>query len=201
MRSWQFLTLALAGFLLASPFARAQDVAVRMAVCNPGKVFDGMDEKRALEEKMKNERDKINLEVSRRRAEVEEIKKQLSELKPDTPIYKEKSQLLLQKAIDFEVWARLTEAEMARAEKETIKSLFEKIREATKEVAESKKIDLVLSERRPDLSDNATAKLTPDQLRQMINASDVLYSTTKADITDAVILVLNKKYASGAAKQ
>lgn len=199
MRNWQLMTLALAGFLLASPLAGAQEAAIKMAVCNPGKVFDGMDEKRAVEEKMKNDRDKINLEVSRRRAEVEEIKKQLSELKPDSVQYKEKSQLLLQKAIDFEVWARLTEAELARAEKETIKSLFEKIREATKEVADSKKIDLVLAERRPDLSAN-TEKLTPDQLRQMINASDVLYSNEKADITGAVIMALNKKYAAGAGK-
>jgi len=101
----------------------------------------------------------------------------------------------MEKAVQFEVWARMKEAEMLRSEKEQIKALYEKIRDACKEYATEKKLDLILAERKPELQN--MEKLTADQVRQVISANDVLYANEKADITQEIILRVNKKYAAG----
>jgi Skp family chaperone for outer membrane proteins len=197
MFSWRLIPLTLASILFAVPLARAQEGTVRVATCNPAKVFEGMDERKAVQDKMNIEREKIKVEVQRRKAEVDQIRLQRDELNPKSQQWKEKSRLLMEKAVDFEVWAKLTEQEVARAEKEQVQTLYERIREGVKEVAEAKKIDLVQAERRPDLTAAGVEQLTPDQFRNLISQIDVLYANEKADITQAVIVAVNKKYATG----
>ena len=41
--------------------------------------------------------------------------------------------------------------------------------------------------------------LNADQYKQYINQIDVLFANDKADVTQAVVLLMNKKYATGAA--
>ena len=127
----------------------AQEGADRVAVCNPSIVFQGMDERKAIEDRMKGDVEKFKIEAARRRAEVEEIGKQRNELKPGSAQYNEKNKVLMQKAIEFRAWVQVNEAEIMRAEMENTRYLYDKIAEACKEIAESRKIDLVLAERRP----------------------------------------------------
>jgi Skp family chaperone for outer membrane proteins len=87
-----------------------------------------------------------------------------------------------------------------RAEMENTRNLYEKIADACKEVAESRKIDLVLAERRPELPEDID-QLKPEQVRQILSQRDVLYVNKIADITEAVVLVVNKKHAVGATGQ
>src|SRR6266566_5414989 len=104
---------------------------------------------------------------------------------------------MMEKAVQFEVWARVKEAEMLRTEKEQIKALYEKIRDACKEYATEKKLDLILAERKPELQNQNMEKMTADQLRGIISQNDVLYANEKADVTQEIILRVNKKYAAG----
>jgi len=195
MRFWHVLALAAAAMLLPSATLKAQE-AVKVGVCNPAKVFEQMDERKVIEDKMKSERDKATAEVQRRKNEVEDIQRQRNELRPESAIFQEKTNQMMEKAVQFEVWARMKEAEMGRTEKEQIKALYEKIRDTCKEVAVEKKLDLILAERKPELPPNME-KLTADQVRQIISANDVLYANEKADITQEVIMRINKKYAAG----
>ena len=192
------VTAAFAALLFALP-AAAQDM-VRVSVCNPSKVFEQIDERKAIETQVNNDRERIKVEAQRRKLEIEELQRQMREVNPGSDLYKEKNEQLLKKAIEFDVWAKLTEQSLQRMEKELLRNLYDKIREATKEVAEAKKIDLVLSERRPDLSGNRIDAMTPEQVRAAIATTDVLYSSPKADITADVVLLLNKKFATGEKK-
>jgi Skp family chaperone for outer membrane proteins len=191
----RLLALAALAMLLPAAAASAQE-AIKIAVCNPAKVFEQMDERKVIEDRMKSERDKAQGEVAKKKQEVEDLQRQRNELKPDSAIFQEKTNQIMEKAVQFEVWARLKEAEMARTEKEQIKNLYEKIRDACKDVATEKKIDLILAERKPELPPNME-KLTADQVRQIISANDVLYSNDKVDITQQVIMKINQKYAAG----
>jgi Skp family chaperone for outer membrane proteins len=183
--------------LVAANGARAQAGSERVAICNPSVVFQGMDERKAIEDRIKGDVEKFKIEGARRRAEVEEIGKQRNELKPGSAQYNEKNKVLMQKAIEFRAWVQVNEAEMMRAEMENTRYLYDKIADACREVAESRKIDLVLAERRPELPENFD-QLKPEQVRQILSQRDVLYASKVADITDAVVLLLNKKYAVGA---
>jgi Skp family chaperone for outer membrane proteins len=160
---WHVLALAAAAMLLPSATLKAQE-AVKVGVCNPAKVFEQMDERKVIEDKMKSERDKAQAEVARRKNEVEDIQRQRNELRPESAIFQEKTNQMMEKAVQFEVWARMKEAEMGRTEKEQIKTLYEKIRDSCKEVATEKKLDLILAERKPELPPNME-KLTADQVR------------------------------------
>jgi Skp family chaperone for outer membrane proteins len=186
--------LAFAAALMAGP-ALAQEGTVKVATCNPAKVFEGMDERKVIEKTMKDERDKIEAEGKRRKAEIDQKVAERQGIKPDSDLYKQKNQEIMTLAVNLEVWVRLQQEEMARAEKDNIRSLFDKIKGAVKEVAEQKKIDLVLSERKPELPADLS-QLKADQVRALLSQTDVLYSNDKVDITDAVVAILNKKFAT-----
>ena len=195
------LTVAVLGAMfVACGSASAQEGADRVAICNPSVVFQGMDERKAIEDRMKGEHEKIKGDLGRRRAEVEEQRKLRDELKRGSAQYAEKNRIFLQKAMEFQAAVKIAEAEVARAEMENTRNLYDKIADACKEIAESRKIDLVLAERRPELPEEIEA-LKPEQLRQILSQRDVLYVSKVADITEAVVLLLNKKYAVGAAGQ
>lgn len=158
--------MALAAALMAGP-ALAQEGTVKVATCNPAKVFEQMDERKVIEKTMKDERDKIEAEGKRRAAEIDQKKNELVGLKPDSDLYRKKNQEILEAAIQLRIWAELQQAEMLRVEKENIRSLFDKIKGAVKEVAEAKKLDLVLAERKAELPADLS-QLKPNDLRDPV---------------------------------
>jgi len=195
----RYFAVNVAGLALVAAAAAAQEGGIRVAVCNPARVFEQMDERKVIQDRLNNDREKLKVEAARRKLEIQEMIKDRDNLKPDSPQYQEKNEAIMRRTVEFEVWARLREQEMIRAEKEHIKALFDKIRAAAKEEAEARKIDLVLAERKPELGD--MANLTPDQVRAALGQTDVLYSNERVDITSAVVLRLNKAYATGGEKK
>ncbi len=195
MRIWHVFALAAVAMLLPTSVLKAQET-VKIGVCNPAKVFESMDERKVIEDKMKSERDKAAGEVNRRKQEVEDLQRQRNELRPESAIFQEKTNQMMEKAVQFEVWARMKQAEMDRGEKESIKLLYDKIRDACKEIALEKKLDLILAEHKPELPPNME-NVKVEVIRQMISANDVLYANEKADITQMVLMRVNQKYAAG----
>src|SRR5258706_1586386 len=194
MRIWHVFALAAVAMLLPTSVLKAQET-VKIGVCNPAKVFESMDERKVIEDKMKSERDKAAGEVNRRKQEVEDLQRQRNELRPESAIFQEKTNQMMEKAVQFEVWARMKQAEMDRGEKESIKLLYDKIRDACKEIALEKKLDLILAEHKPELPPNME-NVKVEVIRQMISANDVLYANEKADITQLVLIRVNQKYAA-----
>jgi Skp family chaperone for outer membrane proteins len=184
--------------LLAASAARAQEGGTRIGSCNPSKVFLDLDERKAIDDKLVDERKKFTIEVDKKKAELNSIEQDRDQLKPESAAYRDKSDQLLEKSIQFNVWGQLKEAQMLRQGKDYTKSLYDKIRAACKEVALEKKLDLVLAERRPELPPNMD-KLTLEQVRGVLSQNDTLYINDKVDITQAVILLMNKKYAAAQA--
>jgi Skp family chaperone for outer membrane proteins len=190
---------AAALLLLAAPLARAQDAGTRIAVCNPQRVFDKMQEKKVIQDRLNSEREKMKAEAMRRQNDIKAKIQQRNELKQGSSLYESKSNEIMQDTVQYEVWARLTEANMARQEKDQITQLYDKIRDACTEVAKERKLDLVLTERRPELTPEDREKLNPKQLGEVMGQFNVLFVGEKADITDAVVLVLDRKFNAGAA--
>jgi Skp family chaperone for outer membrane proteins len=118
--------------LLLGGIARAQDQSLKIGVCNPNRVWEGMEERKKIQEATVAKRDSLKIEAARRQTEVNELKKQRDALKPESAQYREKSKLVAEKEIEFAVWLRVTDMDLAREEKEQIKALFERITEATR---------------------------------------------------------------------
>lgn len=185
--------VSLAAVALVATAAHAQ---TNVGVCNPNKVFEKLDERKVILDGMQQRKARIDAEVKQRQDEAREIERQRNDMKPGTPQWDEKNNLLMQKAVEFEVWGKLQQANMARQEKQLVVDLYNKIRTATKTVAQAKKLDIVLAERRPELPPNMD-QLTPDQVRALISQHDVLFMEEKVDITMDVVAQLNKDFATG----
>ena len=194
----RMIPMVAAASMLVTAAVSAQDAQpLKIALCNPAKVFEKMAERKAVEDRIRAERERVQREDTQKKAEITELRNQLPNLKPGTAPFAAKQKEVLEKLIEHEVWQKLKQAELARLEKEQIKGMFDKIADAAKDVAVARKIDVVFAERRPEL-ENAMEQLTPDQVRQLLGQRDVLYANEKADITDAVALEVDKKYAAGA---
>jgi Skp family chaperone for outer membrane proteins len=189
--------IALSAVALLSPagFAAAQD-GPKIATVNPAKVFNEMQETKDLKQKMENDRQAIQAEGKRRAEELEEAKKARAMLLEGSEDFNKKNQDMIKKAVELQVWQELIKADLARQQKSQMKNLFEKIEQATKEVAEAKKLDLVIVEQKIELptDPNTMEQINVDQLRGLINQRTVLYSNGKFDITNDVLANVDAKY-------
>jgi Skp family chaperone for outer membrane proteins len=191
-RSILAFAFAAVSALVAAPFAAAQDVP-RIAVVNPAKVFNEMQETKDLKQKMEADRKTITDEGQRRGQEVEDAKKRRALFNEGTEDFNKANKEYLEKVISAQAWQELIKADLQRQQKSQMKSLFEKIEQATKEVAEAKKLDLVLVEQKTDLPSDLD-QINVDQLRGLINQRTVLYSNGKFDITNDVLARVDAKY-------
>lgn len=209
-------TLALAALtsLAVAPFASAQqpggaqpagsaavDGAQRVAVCNPVRVFLTIDEKKALDERWRSQAEGVQNQVQNFQTQLRELERQRNDLKPDSAQWQEKNNQFMTKAVEFDVWGRLKQAELERMRKDQTRAMFDRISEACRTVALQRKIDLVVAERRPEIPADMT-KVTIEQLQQALASRDVLYmDANRVDITDLVVAELNRLYALPPAAQ
>jgi Skp family chaperone for outer membrane proteins len=196
-RSLCAVALSAIALVLPARLASAQE-GPRIGIVNPAKIFNEMQETKDLKQKMESDRQAIQAEAKRRADDLEEAKKARALFTEGTEDFNKKNQEMIRKAVELQVWQEMIKADLARQQKTQMKNLFEKIEAATKEVAESKKLDLVLVEQKIDLpSDpNTMEQINVDQLRNLINQRSVMYSNGKFDITNDVLANVDAKYKS-----
>src|SRR2546423_11829590 len=86
-------------------------------------------------------------EVARRRKGIEDLSAQRDELRPDSPLYQQKTEELVTAATQLDVMVKLKEMELARLEKQHVAHLYDEIRAACKKSAEGHHLDLGVAER------------------------------------------------------
>src|SRR5215475_8873649 len=119
---------AVTGLMLSAPVALSPayaqaggatptDVApMRVGVCNPAKVFEQLEERKTIQDRMTGERTRLTDESNRKKLEVQDLMKQRDGMKPGSQLYDEKNTQVLNLTVNYEVWARMTEASLARQE-------------------------------------------------------------------------------------
>ena len=194
-RSLCAMALSAVALVLPARLASAQENP-RIGIVNPAKIFNEMQETKDLKQKMENDRQSIQAEAKRRADDLEEAKKARALFTEGTDDFNKKNQEMIRKAVELQVWQEMIKADLARQQKSQMKNLFEKIEAATKEVADTKKLDLVLVEQKIDLpSDpNTMEQINVDQLRNLINQRSVMFSNGKFDITNDVLAAVDAKY-------
>jgi len=190
-RSILAFAFAAVSALVAAPFAAAQD-GPRIATVNPAKVFNEMQETKDLKQKMEADRKTITDEGQRRGQEVEDAKKRRALFNEGTDDFNKANKEYLEKVIAAQAWQELIKQDLQRQQKSQMKSLFEKIEAATKEVATAKKIDLVVVDQKTEFPDLDTINV--DQLRGIINQRTVLFNNGRFDITNDVLAAVDAKY-------
>lgn len=206
-RSHSPLRLALAAVMVAAlgfavvaarPAAAQEAGAVHVAVANPSKILSALQETADLKKSEQGELSKLRDQEQAKAKEIQDLREQRDKFsKKGTADYEKQTADLVQKSVDARVWAEVEQAKLTRRNKEQTKSLYEKIQSAVAQVAQERKIDLVLADFGRDLPDDLD-DITPDRLQQMIAQRSVLFANKGVDISEDVIARLNAAYKAGA---
>jgi outer membrane protein len=183
--------------MLLSPLpAAAQTPAAKVAIANPARIFNEIQETKDLKAKMESDRKTLEATELEKRTQLRDLTAQRDALKPDSQAYAELNQKLLQASIEFEVWGRMQQAEVQRRQKQQMVALFNKITAAVAKVATQQGIDLVIAEQRPEIPDNLDP-VDINVLRNLINQRNVLFNTPAVDLSDKVIATMDADYKAG----
>jgi Skp family chaperone for outer membrane proteins len=194
-RSLCAFALTAVALVMPARFATAQD-GPKIATVNTAKVFNEMLETKDLKQKMDSDGNAIKGEGERRKADLQEAQKRRDLFNEGTADYEKANRELIEKAIAMQTWQELIKADLARQQKVQMRNLFNKIEDATKEVAEAKKLDLVFVDQKIELPMDAKTmeQINADQLRSLINQRSIMYNNGRLDITNEVLAAVDAKY-------
>jgi|SRR5688572_18860551 len=190
------LAMIVLGLFALAPgrLAVAQDLP-KIASVNLVKVFGEMQETKDLQQKMDADRKALEDELQKRTKELNELKQQRGYLQEGSDEANKKNKELIEKTVSLNTWRELINQDQLRQRKMQFKTLFEKIEIATKEIAEQRKIDIVIVEHRPDFpAGDVMEQLNLEQVRGLINQRTVLFNSGRFDITGDVVASLDAKY-------
>lgn len=189
------LTLVTALFICLGLAHSAGAQETKIAVCNPAKIFNSMQETKDLKDKMEAQgKDLENQDVAKKK-ELEALQAKLKMLTPGSAPHEEAQKELIKKAIEYDTWKKINQAQVQQDQKLSMKSLFDKITAATEAVAKENNIDLVIAETNVEFPD--IGQINVDQLRALINQRNVIYNNGKLDISDKIIAKLDADYKAG----
>jgi Skp family chaperone for outer membrane proteins len=177
--------------MVAGVPAQAQD-APRVAICNPGRVFENLTERKTIQDQLVAERNKLQAQAKQKQADVDTLKATRDAYKPDSDKWIEANQRLLEMAIQFDSWAKISEQNLAGLEKTKVNALYDKITKAVGELAAAQKIDMVIAQQDPQIDIN---KVTADQLRGILMTRNIMYFNEKKDGVDITQKVIDKMNA------
>jgi Skp family chaperone for outer membrane proteins len=189
---------AVAGVCLAAR-GWAQEVTVKIAVVNIGKVYSDMQESKDFTNSLKVQRDEFLRKRDEYKKKIEALQAEMKNLKSDSGQFKEKNDELVRTALEADYYDKITTDNLQRVQKLQLKSQFDKIEAAVIDYATQKGIDLVLTERRMDLPEDLR-EFTRDQVDTVLSSRNVLYRAPKIDISSEIIAVLDSKYKAAMKK-
>lgn len=165
--------------------ARAPTTSV--AVCDIMDLLDNYNRAKDLIAGLKANRDKIQQEGEAKRKTIQEANQQLDGLKPGSPAYRKLLMQMEQDKFYLQAWMKMQGDRGMREHHRLTKLLYADIRAAIGKVAKAKGIHIVLS-----YDHRETPTKTSVQLAQLIESRKVIWRDKSVDITDAVLIELNK---------
>jgi Skp family chaperone for outer membrane proteins len=197
------LVLAFAAATVAVTAAPATVAAqtqapVRIAVVNTARVFNELQETKALQARMTEEGKKLEATGSEKANALARMKKEREAFKAGTPQYDEATRHMMKEAAAYKVWGESEKANIDYTYKWQTKLLFDKMQAAIAKVAKQDGIDIVIadtSEKLPDDLDRVDLGL----VQAMLIRKSVLYVSEKQglDISAKVMLVMDAEYKTG----
>ena len=188
----RFLPLLTTAALLV-PVSVAQDVAVRVAVANPSRILQQMQETQDKNKALKDEQAKLTAEGQKKVEDMKALQEKLKFSAKGSKDYNEMTSKLLQMRVELQAWDEVKKAELTRQHKEEIKALFEKIEATITTIAQEKKIDLVVTDFGADIPEDLDP-ISPEDLHRLINSKNVLFTAKGVDISAEVTARLDAAY-------
>jgi Skp family chaperone for outer membrane proteins len=200
-RTFTFWGAAILATAFMIPTAHAQeDLPTRVGVCNLIKVLGGLDEFNDINKALQDEHDKNQKSIDDQTTKIKSMQDQLSIFKPDSADYAKLSQDIFKAQVELKSFAEISDAALAREQKEKLKALSDKMDSFIAQEAKIKHFSLILADQKTDIKDSDMEKIDMNTLKAMLFQRTVLFSENRLDITQDVILLMNQAYAGNAPK-
>jgi Skp family chaperone for outer membrane proteins len=175
--------------------ARADDMPVlKMGVCDPIKVLTQIQEYKDVMAKLKQDGDTLNNQVQVKKGQLQTEQDEIKLLLPSSDEFEKKIEKLTEDNADTQAWMQAMQVNFARKQRLADKGLFDKVLKAIGDVAQAQGITLVMNCAHPDFPDSD--KMDLNAFFQMVLLHTSLYNDPKLDITQQVIIAMDKTYST-----
>lgn len=175
-----------------------QDRPIRVRVANTLKIFNELQETKDVETRLIADRQALAAEEKPMKEKVDKLEAEKGNFRPDSPQYEQWQQQYLRAANEHKLWAQIQMGELDWRRKRQTRAIYRKIYDAVQQYAEKNGIDLVLSDHQPTLGDKEMAAVPYEQMANLMNSRRVLYTSKAADISDAIIALMDTQYKMNA---
>jgi Skp family chaperone for outer membrane proteins len=185
----------LAAVLVGANDSAARPEPVRAAVCDVHKAMTTYKRLADLRDRMDKEEKSFKEEGKRRADLVEQMLKQLGDLKKDSADYQKLDQETWDKMYQLRVYQEVEQNKLDRKRRDGLQACYEDLLSEISLYCQENGVDLVeyISPVPLDTARNV------QELESLINSRRVLFNSSKIDISDTMAARLNAKYkASGA---
>lgn len=169
--------------------------STKVAVVTVGRVSEKYVRTADLEAQFDAVRRKLNQERDSMKEKIEKANRSLQEeLKPGTDEFRARRKQVALMEAELQWFVESEGQKMEKGLAESLRSIFDDIHAAVREVAQEKGVEIVLA------SDQLPAETpdSPTQVRQHILLQKVLFWTPSLDLTEDVITKLNARYKAAA---
>ncbi len=175
------------GYQANSAESDAGKTGLTIGVVNVKKIFLDCKDSAAFRQQTLAEGNKIDAELSKLNKEIEAEKAGLATLKEGSSDYMALIKEIMIKQANLQAQQKFYEQQMVLKEQMMVKQLYAETLKQINNVAQQKKLDLVLEKSEPKDLDT----IGPNELTLTISTNKVLYSSGLVDITDEVTALLD----------
>lgn len=173
----------------AQPARRRAAPATRVAVCDIIELLDNYQRAKDLMAALRNDGERIEREREARRKKIEQMNQQLDGLKSGSPAFRKMLDKMEEARFEGEAWLKFQGARGMREHHRLTKLLYADIQDAIAKIAKARGIHVVLSFDRKEVPTKTTV-----QLAQLMESRKVIWHDESIDLTEAVLVQLNKEY-------
>lgn len=179
--------------LVASRSLEAQGKAAaasgKVAVLDVVQVFNDYQRQKDLTEEMNEVQGKLQEENTQRRQRIDALQAEIDRLDKEDPTFVTRARELLAMQIEYKNWVDLKQADLTREVGVWSNRVYKEICRTAEAVAKQQGYDLVLYKGKFDES-----IMDPDQVKDQIRSTQVIYAGPQIDLTQAVADKLNADY-------
>jgi len=198
MKSSQFilaLAIVSAAGLIVATHRDAQSGAPAeagpVAVCNVVEILNNCQKAKDLTASLNKERGRIEKEVEKRTAAIDNLNKELKLLTVGSEEFEQRFAEKQRLMINREAWLKFEQTKAMRTHQKLTREMYVEVQKAVGIVAKSRGFKIVFHQQRGKLRANSTA-----EMRAEISQRKVVYSDETIDITASVLSSLDAAYRS-----
>jgi len=187
-----------AGMMMSAGVGLADDTSaspLKLGVCDPVTVLNKIQEGKDVMSKWKADGETLQNEATVKKGQLQTEADELKLLLPTSKEYDDKVEKFTEDQADSQAWLQAKQVNMMRIQREEEKALFKKIQDAVADVAKEDGLTVVINGGQPDFPE--LDKLDAGAFLHTILEHSTLYADPALDITDKVVIEMDKKYSAG----